>query len=100
MTKQETALRACAILEEYYPKSVCALQYKEPYELLIAVRLRTVYRCTGQYCHENAVPAVSNAGIVCSCQFGRTGAGSETLRVLSHESEEHQRNGNSAADGL
>ena len=39
MTKQETALRACAILEEYYPKSVCALQYKEPYELLIAVRL-------------------------------------------------------------
>ena len=36
MTKQETALRACTILEEYYPESVCALQYKEPYELLIA----------------------------------------------------------------
>ena len=44
MTKQETALRACAILEEYYPKSVCALQYKEPYELLIAVRLSA--QCT------------------------------------------------------
>ena len=92
MTKQETALRACTILEEYYPESVCALQYKEPYELLIAVRLSA--QCT------DAVPAVSNAGIVCSCQSGRTGAGSETLRVLSHESEEHQRNGNSAADSL
>lgn len=44
MTKQETALRACAILEEYYPESVCALQYKEPYELLIAVRLSA--QCT------------------------------------------------------
>ena len=44
MTKQETALRACAILEEYYPKSVCALQYKEPYELLIATRLSA--QCT------------------------------------------------------
>lgn len=44
MTKQETALRACTILEEYYPESVCALQYKEPYELLIAVRLSA--QCT------------------------------------------------------
>ena len=39
MTKQETALRACEVLEKQYPESVCALQYEKPYELLISVRL-------------------------------------------------------------
>ncbi|MBQ8724544.1 MAG: endonuclease III [Oscillospiraceae bacterium] len=44
MTKEEIALKACDILEEYYPESVCALRYSEPYELLIAVRLSA--QCT------------------------------------------------------
>lgn len=44
MTKQETALRACEILEEQYSESVCALQYEKPYELLISVRLSA--QCT------------------------------------------------------
>lgn len=43
-TKDETALRACDILEEIYPESVCALKYEKPYELLIAVRLSA--QCT------------------------------------------------------
>ena len=43
-TKEETALRACDILEEIYPESVCALKYEKPYELLIAVRLSA--QCT------------------------------------------------------
>lgn len=44
MTKEEIALKACDILEEYYPESVCALKYAKPYELLIAVRLSA--QCT------------------------------------------------------
>lgn len=44
MTKQETALRACAVLEAQYPESVCALHYEKPYELLISVRLSA--QCT------------------------------------------------------
>ncbi|MBQ8687844.1 MAG: endonuclease III [Ruminococcus sp.] len=44
MTKEEIALKACEILEEYYPESVCALRYSKPYELLIAVRLSA--QCT------------------------------------------------------
>ncbi len=44
MTKEEIALKACDILEEYYPESVCALHYSKPYELLIAVRLSA--QCT------------------------------------------------------
>ncbi len=44
MTKEEIALKACDILEEYYPESVCALRYSKPYELLIAVRLSA--QCT------------------------------------------------------
>lgn len=44
MTKEEIALKACDILEEYYPGSVCALHYGKPYELLIAVRLSA--QCT------------------------------------------------------
>lgn len=44
MIKQEMALRACEVLEEQYPKSVCALQYEKPYELLISVRLSA--QCT------------------------------------------------------
>ena len=44
MTKEEIALKACDILEEYYPESVCALRYSKPYEFLIAVRLSA--QCT------------------------------------------------------
>lgn len=44
MTKEETALKVCEILKSYYPDINCALQYKEPYELLIAVRLSA--QCT------------------------------------------------------
>ncbi len=44
MTKKEIALKACEVLEEYYPDSVCALNYGKPYELLIAVRLSA--QCT------------------------------------------------------
>ena len=43
-TKEETALKACDILEEIYPDSMCALKYEKPYELLIAVRLSA--QCT------------------------------------------------------
>lgn len=43
-TKEETALKACDILEEIYPDSMCALKYGRPYELLIAVRLSA--QCT------------------------------------------------------
>ncbi len=44
MTKEEIALKACDILEEYYPDALCALHYEKPYELLIAVRLSA--QCT------------------------------------------------------
>ncbi len=44
MTKEEIALKACDILEEYYPGAICALHYGKPYELLIAVRLSA--QCT------------------------------------------------------
>lgn len=44
MTKEEIALKACDILEEYYPGALCALHYEKPYELLIAVRLSA--QCT------------------------------------------------------
>lgn len=44
MTKQEIALRACDVLENRYPESMCALHYRAPYELLIAVRLSA--QCT------------------------------------------------------
>ncbi|MGN0630558.1 MAG: endonuclease III [Ruminococcus sp.] len=43
-TKDEKAIKACDILEEIYPESVCALKYEKPYELLIAVRLSA--QCT------------------------------------------------------
>ncbi len=42
--KQEIALKACDVLEEYYPDALCALHYAHPYELLIAVRLSA--QCT------------------------------------------------------
>ncbi len=44
MTKKERTLRACEVLESIYPDALCALHYKEPYELLIAVRLSA--QCT------------------------------------------------------
>lgn len=44
MTKKERALEAVRLLTEQYPDAVCSLTYREPYELLIAVRLSA--QCT------------------------------------------------------
>ena len=44
MTKQQTALKAVQILKERYPDAACSLTYKEPYQLMIAVRLSA--QCT------------------------------------------------------
>mgnify|MGYP000140494038 CR=1 FL=1 len=44
MTKQEQHCEPVRYWKKYYPESVCALQFKEPYELLIAVRLSA--QCT------------------------------------------------------
>jgi endonuclease-3 len=44
MTKQELALQVCEVLEQRYPGAICALHYREPYELLISVRLSA--QCT------------------------------------------------------
>lgn len=44
MRKKERALLAIEALEERYPDAKCSLDYKEPYELLIATRLSA--QCT------------------------------------------------------
>lgn len=44
MKKQEIALEAVRLLEKQYPDAVCSLEYKEPYQLMIAVRLSA--QCT------------------------------------------------------
>lgn len=44
MTKKERALFAVEALKNDYPDALCSLQYKEPYQLLIAVRLSA--QCT------------------------------------------------------
>ncbi len=44
MRKKEKTVKVCDVLEEMYPEAPCALKYKEPYELLIAVRLSA--QCT------------------------------------------------------
>lgn len=44
MTKKERALRAVEILKELYPEAICSLNYSNPFELLVAVRLSA--QCT------------------------------------------------------
>ena len=44
MTKKERALKAVEILKELYPDAVCSLEYKDPFQLLVAVRLSA--QCT------------------------------------------------------
>ena len=44
MTKKERALKAVEILKELYPDAICSLEYKDPFQLLVAVRLSA--QCT------------------------------------------------------
>ncbi len=44
MTKKERAGLAVTELEKVYPEAICSLEYKEPYELMIAARLSA--QCT------------------------------------------------------
>lgn len=44
MTKKERALNAIQILKNEYPDAVCSLNYSNPFELLVAVRLSA--QCT------------------------------------------------------
>lgn len=44
MTKKERTLAACRLLKEQYPDALCSLEYKQPYELMIAARLSA--QCT------------------------------------------------------
>lgn len=44
MTKKERALKAVEILKELYPEAICSLNYSNPFELLVAVRLSA--QCT------------------------------------------------------
>ncbi|MBE6738230.1 MAG: endonuclease III [Ruminococcaceae bacterium] len=44
MTKNEIALKAVEALKKEYPEALCSLQYKDPFELLVATRLAA--QCT------------------------------------------------------
>lgn len=44
MIKKELARQAVAALKEEYPGAVCSLEYQDPLQLLIAVRLSA--QCT------------------------------------------------------
>ncbi len=44
MTKKELALKTVSTLERVYPTATCALEYNEPYQLLVATRLSA--QCT------------------------------------------------------
>lgn len=44
MTKNQKAIKAIKLLKNKYPDAVCSLEYKKPYELLIATRLSA--QCT------------------------------------------------------
>ena len=44
MTKKEITARAVEILKKRYPDAICSLQYSDPFQLLIAVRLSA--QCT------------------------------------------------------
>lgn len=44
MTKKETALKAVEALKAEYPEAICSLDYKDPFQLLVATRLAA--QCT------------------------------------------------------
>lgn len=44
MTKKEIAAAAVQALKEFYPDAVCSLEYSDPFQLLVAVRLSA--QCT------------------------------------------------------
>lgn len=44
MTKKQIAVKAVKILKERYPDAICSLEYKDPFQLLVAVRLSA--QCT------------------------------------------------------
>ncbi len=44
MTKKERANRAVELLKEEYPNAICSLDYKDPFQLLVATRLSA--QCT------------------------------------------------------
>lgn len=44
MTKKERALKSVELLKEEFPDDLCSLDYKDPYQLLVAVRLSA--QCT------------------------------------------------------
>ncbi|MEE1198993.1 MAG: endonuclease III [Acutalibacteraceae bacterium] len=44
MTKKQIAVKAVEILKERYPDAICSLEYKDPFQLLVAVRLSA--QCT------------------------------------------------------
>jgi endonuclease-3 len=44
MTKKQIAVKAVEILNERYPDAICSLEYKDPFQLLVAVRLSA--QCT------------------------------------------------------
>lgn len=44
MTRNQKAIKAIKLLKNKYPDAVCSLEYKKPYELLIATRLSA--QCT------------------------------------------------------
>ncbi len=44
MTKKERTLAACQLLKTQYPDALCSLEYRKPYELMIAARLSA--QCT------------------------------------------------------
>ena len=52
MTKKQKAALAVAALEKEYPDALCSLEEKEPYRLLIAVRLSA--QCTDARKSRNA----------------------------------------------
>ena len=50
MTKKERALKAVEILKELYPDAVCSLEYKDPFQLLVAA-FGAVHGCKGKSCN-------------------------------------------------
>lgn len=44
MTKKETALKAVEALKKEYPEAICSLDYRDPFQLLVATRLAA--QCT------------------------------------------------------
>ena len=44
MTKKQIAVKAVEILKERYPDAICSLEYNDPFQLLVAVRLSA--QCT------------------------------------------------------